>query len=987
MASLQLSPDNVGITRQGGTDNFFATWSLTSAQNKQKISKKVYDSKKKKKVKTTKKYPDVIDSYTIKWYYQVSINSDSTWYLDKTITGAKGSNTSTDLWSPPSNARQIMVTVEPISKTYKSSSSKESKWFNVASTPKVDTDYNTTPSAPSISDFKINGKTLSANVVINMSDVDRLETSAVRLQVLKNSTEIIQYGGQYYLEKRFSPSSPLPSSGIVVFAQELTGVGSYQVRGAVAAYDDGYKWSEYSSWSSSVDTRPNPPTIIKIEAVGDDKVKLTWGSVETATKYTIEYVSDSTSYFDSGAIQSVSLDNVTSYIVTGLEAGHVWYFRVRSENGSDKSSPSNVVSIVIATKPSPPTTWSSLTTASIKSTLDTTDPLYLYWIHNSLDGSAQRSAKFEFEIGGSRYYLLWTNTEKDDYGELLDSTCYIELWGLTVYTTEGSNTTSAGKIYDIFKSKGAESIKWKVRTKGIHADYSDWSIERTINAYEQPNLQLIVCDANGDEFPGNTVTSFPICVKGIVTPSSQTPISFHVSIVSNSSYNTTDIHGDTMVISNGTEIYSRYLDTDKLDYQITAADVDFVSGVSYLMTVIVYTNVGLTAEATYTFAPSWEEQGVEPQALFDYNEKYRYVDITPSCSYFIGYEPDENAGLDDYEPVAYIGTVITGETTEPKIFSGSGIENAVTGDMYFNKSTYEVYVCVDGGNASTATWHYRTTFKYEDAVTWYSGTAINGDTEAEVYPNSGISAAVLNDYYFNTTTGDIFKCVKAGSPTVAIWSYVWNCFWDVTPDISLSIYRKEQNGSYVVIAEGIDNAVQNTDNALTFRDLHPSFNTCTYRIVATNTLNGGIGFVDLVENYEETSVIIQWNEVWNNVNKYDEDPNEVFEGCVLELPANVQLSDKNSNDVTLVEYIGRSRPVSYYGTQRGENPSISCAFPKEDTERLALLRQLMAYQGNVYIREPSGLGYWANVSVSYNKNYSDLTIPVTIDIKPVEGGM
>ena len=113
MASLQLSPDNVGITRQGGTDNFFATWSLTSAQNKQKISKKVYNSKKKKKVKTTKKYPDVIDSYTINWYYKVNINSDSTWYLDKTITGAKGNNTLTDLWSPPSNARQIMVTVQP----------------------------------------------------------------------------------------------------------------------------------------------------------------------------------------------------------------------------------------------------------------------------------------------------------------------------------------------------------------------------------------------------------------------------------------------------------------------------------------------------------------------------------------------------------------------------------------------------------------------------------------------------------------------------------------------------------------------------------------------------------------------------------------------------------------------------------------------------------------------------------------------------------
>ena len=47
----------------------------------------------------------------------------------------------------------------------------------------------------------------------------------------------------------------------------------------------------------------------------------------------------------------------------------------------------------------------------------------------------------------------------------------------------------------------------------------------------------------------------------------------------------------------------------------------------------------------------------------------------------------------------------------------------------------------------------------------------------------------------------------------------------------------------------------------------------------------------------------------------------------------------------------------------------------------------MNYSGNVYIREPSGLGYWANVVVSYNKDYKELTIPVTLSITPVEGGI
>lgn len=995
--SLKLSSKLIKINRQGGgTDNFYASWSFTTSQKKKKITKKVYNAKSKKKDKRAPKdklYTSVIDSYTVKWYYKVSTDKKSVWYLDKTITGVKSRNTSSDLWSPPANAMQLKVTVQPISKTYKSSANKESKWFTVSATEKIDKDYDEVPSTPSIGTFSIDGKKLTAQVIVDLTDFDRLETCAVRLQILKNSKSLIKDGNNYYIEKKYPYTNSsgdkvyLPSTGIVNFEYTLTGVGSYQVRGAVASYDGGYKWSEYSSWSSSVDTRPNAPTISSIKAIDEDKVKISWNSVLTAKQYTIEYVSDSTAYFDSGMAQSTNVDNLTSYIITGLEAGHVWYFRVRSVNDADKSDPSNIVSIVMATKPSPPSTWSSASTTSIDSTIGTTEPVYLYWIHNSVDGSAQRNAKFEFEISGKKYYLIKENTEKDDHGELIDTTSSIELWSTTVYTSSSSNTGSAGTIYSIFKKAGAESIKWKVRTKGIHADYSDWSTERVINAYMKPNLKLYVLDSEGAEFPGNVISAFPICIKGTVTPSSQTPISFHVSIITNETYDTTDIYGDEITVPEGTEVYSRYIDENTLDYQIGASDVDFVSGVSYVMTVIVYTDEGLNAEAKYTFSPDWEESGEEPQAYFDYNETYRYVDITPSCSYFIGYEPEEGSGLEDYNPVVYFGTSITGAADSPTVFSGSGIESAVAGDMYFNKSTYEVYACTASGDASTATWIYRTTFKYEDAVNWYAGTSIDGESDDYIYPSSGVLSASLNDYYLNTDSGDIFRCVKSGTPTSAVWAYIWNCFWEVTPNISLSIYRREQNGSYVTIAEGIDNAIQSSDDALSFRDYHPSFNTCVYRIVATNTENGGIGYTDLVENYAESSVVIQWDEKWNDISKYSDSEEEVFEGSILELPANIKLSDRNSNDVTLAEYIGRSRPVSYYGTQRGENPSISCEFPKSDTDKLTLLRRLMAYQGDVYIREPSGLGYWANVTVSYDRNSKELTIPVSIEIKPVEGGV
>ena len=45
------------------------------------------------------------------------------------------------------------------------------------------------------------------------------------------------------------------------------------------------------------------------------------------------------------------------------------------------------------------------------------------------------------------------------------------------------------------------------------------------------------------------------------------------------------------------------------------------------------------------------------------------------------------------------------------------------------------------------------------------------------------------------------------------------------------------------------------------------------------------------------------------------------------------------------------------------------------------------YMGDVYVREPSGVGHWANIKVSYNKNYDSLVIPVTINITRVDGGI
>lgn len=54
---------------------------------------------------------------------------------------------------------------------------------------------------------------------------------------------------------------------------------------------------------------------------------------------------------------------------------------------------------------------------------------------------------------------------------------------------------------------------------------------------------------------------------------------------------------------------------------------------------------------------------------------------------------------------------------------------------------------------------------------WYSGTAITGtSTTATIFSGSGISALV-NDRYFNTSTGNVYKCTVAGNASTAKWVY------------------------------------------------------------------------------------------------------------------------------------------------------------------------------------------------------------------------
>lgn len=261
--------------------------------------------------------------------------------------------------------------------------------------------------------------------------------------------------------------------------------------------------------------------------------------------------------------------------------------------------------------------------------------------------------------------------------------------------------------------------------------------------------------------------------------------------------------------------------------------------------------------------------------------------------------------------------------------------------------------------------------------------------KVSVSMNSGLTAE--NSLQFTTDWEDYSYIPDA---SVAIDKDTLSCY--ISPfcididgsfpeDVALSVYRREYNGTFTKLASGLAN-----DGVVTITDPHPALDYARYRIVAQHTGTSEVMYEDLPGlPIGEPAIVIQWDETWSDFNYMGEDESEErpWSGSMLRLPYNVDVSEDRSIDVSLIEYIGRKHPVSYYGTQLGETATWSTVIDKTDKETLYGLRRLSVWMGDVYVREPSGVGYWAQIKVSMSTKHLDVIIPVSFEIKRVEGGV
>lgn len=220
--------------------------------------------------------------------------------------------------------------------------------------------------------------------------------------------------------------------------------------------------------------------------------------------------------------------------------------------------------------------------------------------------------------------------------------------------------------------------------------------------------------------------------------------------------------------------------------------------------------------------------------------------------------------------------------------------------------------------------------------------------------------------------------------TTSIVPYCNDLEGEPIPGILLSVYRREFDGTFTELTKDLDSLTPTT-----ITDPHPALDYARYRIVATTKDTGAVSYYDLPGiPVQEKAIVIQWDETWSDfdVTEYPTG-DRPWTGSMLKLPYNVDVSEENSPDVSLVKYIGRSHPVSYYGTHLGSSASWNCEIPKDDAETIYALRRLAIWMGDVYVREPSGTGYWANITVSFSQKHCEVTIPVSLSITRVAGGV
>ena len=502
-----------------------------------------------------------------------------------------------DTFDPSDNeATHVTVSIKAVSKVKSTDSNGKNiyYWGN----DKGETDFSASktfwyndvipPDKPPAPTVTITGTTLRAT----LTGLEDLKADSIHFKVFQqNPTNV-------YDEREYRSITKPITNGNAEMSCEIEAGYTYVVK--CRSMRDNL----YSDWVSSngVGSGPSAPAkIITCRAESKTSVYLEWSKVPNATTYDIQYVTEE-KLFDSNDAKSVTGIETTNYIITGLDNGKEYFFRVRAVN-SNGNSPwtSQIKSIILGSPPSAPFTWSSTTTAVVGETVT------LYWTHNSEDESTQRYAEIEIWFDTTKEtHTINSVNEEDDKKTMhfdIDTTGYVE----------------------------GTKIRWRVRTAGVTEEYGPFSEDKEINVYANPTLGLVLTDSSGESI--EVLTSLPLFVVGSAGPKTQKVVGYHLSVVTNESYETINHVGNYEFINAGDEIYSKYFDITDYTFaaSLSADNIDFKNNISYTATLTVSMDSGLTAEAFCTFTVGFTGVTYVPSAELGFDNETIAMHIRMYC--------------------------------------------------------------------------------------------------------------------------------------------------------------------------------------------------------------------------------------------------------------------------------------------------------------------------------------------------------------------
>lgn len=549
------------------------------------------------------------DHYTVRWWYITYLGIPI--LAEEKDVSASSKNCSFTMPSDPEPTK-VWFHVKPVSTTHKVNDEEVAYWTADWSNQVSWYDTIDLPNTPSVPTVEIKDYTLTATVD-NFDRDQGILNNYIEFQIVKDNSKVFDTKRVQALFTHASIECSVdPGSEYKVRCRMV------QYPGKLTNPNWAVRSSDWTEFSSNVSTKPASTNgFTSCRAASKTSVYLSWDAVPTATSYDIEYATsedlnitgsvsgDIGSYFNSSANTKTvnGIKDTTVYTISGLESGHVYYFRLRAVNEHGESSWSSVSSVTIGTTPQAPTTWSSTTTVIVG------EPLILYWVHNSEDNSSQTYAELETIANGvTRTDIIRNSTDEDEK----DKT--------STYTID----TSA-------YSEGA-SIQWRVRTAGVTNELGEWSVQRKVDIYAKPTATLAMNKTPTSD-PIDTVTSFPFYVSVSTQPASQKPTGYHLSIVANETYETVDSIGGAKIVNAGEEVYSKYFDISTvLLVEFSANNLDLENNIGYTVKCIASMDSGLTAEATKTFVVAWTEEMVEPNAEIGIDPSTISAYIRPYCS-------------------------------------------------------------------------------------------------------------------------------------------------------------------------------------------------------------------------------------------------------------------------------------------------------------------------------------------------------------------